>query len=201
MIESAPRRLTFPKRPWTCVVCRRNKWGPPLEKFASKKAWGKVVSGLYRKWGRFCGAECETRWQSLDGLLASNPRRPPLEVRLFLLERDRFRCWFCGRHVTESSAHIDHIKPWSRGGRTKLDNLKTACRNCNLLKYTAKLPKTVRHNLMHGGRVRSPRLRMELEARFAAQPGRRGMTRAEQALVREVEQLDGDLTAVLERAT
>jgi hypothetical protein len=100
--------------------------------------------------------------------------------------------------VTETSAHIDHIKPWSRGGKTTLDNLKTACRNCNLLKHTAKLPKTVRHNLIHGGRVRSPRLRAELEQSFAAQPGRRGMTRSEQALMREVEQLDAEFRAMFE---
>jgi len=199
MLESASRTLTFSKRPWTCIVCRRNKWGPPLEKFGSKKAWGRVVRGLYRKWGRFCGAECEARWQKFERLLESNPRRPPSEVRLFLLERDRFRCWLCGRQVSVSSAHVDHIKAWSRGGRTALDNLKIACRNCNLLKHTAKLPKAVQHNLTHGGRVRSARIRAELEAQFAVQPYRHGMTRSERDLVREVEQLDADLTRALER--
>ena len=28
--------------------------------------------------------------------------------------------------------HVDHIKPWSKGGETNLDNLRTLCSVCNI---------------------------------------------------------------------
>jgi 5-methylcytosine-specific restriction endonuclease McrA len=28
--------------------------------------------------------------------------------------------------------HADHIKPWSRGGETTLENLRTLCMKCNI---------------------------------------------------------------------
>ncbi len=32
----------------------------------------------------------------------------------------------------EDYSHIDHIKPWSKGGETVLENLQTLCATCNL---------------------------------------------------------------------
>jgi 5-methylcytosine-specific restriction endonuclease McrA len=28
--------------------------------------------------------------------------------------------------------HLDHVEPWSAGGRTVLENLRAACSDCNL---------------------------------------------------------------------
>lgn len=52
----------------------------------------------------------------------------PARLRLLVFERDEYACRSCGdtRRLT-----VDHIKPESRGGPTRLDNLQTLCRSCN----------------------------------------------------------------------
>ncbi|MGA3403370.1 MAG: HNH endonuclease [Acetobacteraceae bacterium] len=39
-----------------------------------------------------------------------------------------------GRHTRnpECFLHVDHILPWSRGGKTREDNLRTLCEICNV---------------------------------------------------------------------
>lgn len=60
--------------------------------------------------------------------------RPPLspETRFAVLERDEFTCRYCGRAAPDVELHIDHVKPVSKGGTNALDNLVTACADCNL---------------------------------------------------------------------
>jgi hypothetical protein len=63
------------------------------------------------------------------------PRDVPLGLRYRVLARDRFRCVLCGRSPATSltvSLHVDHIIPWSRGGRTVPENLRSLCQSCNL---------------------------------------------------------------------
>lgn len=63
------------------------------------------------------------------------PRQPSLRLRFKVMRRDRFRCSQCGASpVKEASVdlHVDHVVPWSRGGETTFDNLRTLCANCNL---------------------------------------------------------------------
>lgn len=42
------------------------------------------------------------------------------------------RCWMCG----DPYAHIDHVKPLSKGGPHILANLRPACGPCNQFKYS-----------------------------------------------------------------
>jgi hypothetical protein len=59
----------------------------------------------------------------------------PLGLRYAILKRDRFRCVLDGRSpATDPSIilHVDHIEPWSKGGLTVFDNLRTLCSDCNL---------------------------------------------------------------------
>jgi hypothetical protein len=53
-------------------------------------------------------------------------------LRFQVLRRDDFRCTYCGRSASEAVLHIDHVTPWSAGGRNDLENLRTACLDCNL---------------------------------------------------------------------
>jgi hypothetical protein len=48
-------------------------------------------------------------------------------IRLKILERDKYICYWCG----SPGFTIDHIIPWSRGGRTNLANCICACEKCN----------------------------------------------------------------------
>lgn len=53
------------------------------------------------------------------------------ESRARVLLRDRFKCTYCGRGVTWTSAEIDHVEPTSQGGSDEDTNLVTACVRCN----------------------------------------------------------------------
>ena len=58
-----------------------------------------------------------------------------LRIRFKVLQRDHFKCCICGASPAKDSSvelEVDHIKPWSRGGETVLDNLQTLCSKCNL---------------------------------------------------------------------
>jgi len=62
-------------------------------------------------------------------------RDVPPSLKVKVLNRDRFRCVYCGRSPAKDIAvelHIDHIKPFSKGGKTTMENLQTLCQDCNL---------------------------------------------------------------------
>ncbi len=57
------------------------------------------------------------------------------KIRLQVLKRDNYKCQKCGRSPAthrELFLHVDHIKPFSKGGGNSLDNLQTLCNKCNL---------------------------------------------------------------------
>jgi len=58
-----------------------------------------------------------------------------LRQRFRVMKRDGFKCVLCGSSpATQISCelHIDHIIPWSKGGETVEENLRTLCSSCNL---------------------------------------------------------------------
>ncbi|MEX8546686.1 MAG: homing endonuclease associated repeat-containing protein [Mucilaginibacter sp.] len=68
-------------------------------------------------------------------LIQNSTRSISLRLRFSVFLRDGFRCTSCGKSpVTHPGVvlHCDHILPWSKGGKTNMDNLKTLCSNCNL---------------------------------------------------------------------
>ena len=40
-------------------------------------------------------------------------------------------CPICGQHFQFNEMEGDHIKPWSKGGHTTLDNCQMLCKDCN----------------------------------------------------------------------
>jgi hypothetical protein len=62
-------------------------------------------------------------------------RRVGYGLRYKVLERDGYKCVKCGSSPAYGNGtrlHIDHIKPYSKGGETVLSNLQTLCEECNL---------------------------------------------------------------------
>lgn len=59
--------------------------------------------------------------------------------RFQVLERDWFKCRYCGRDATTTVLEIDHIVPVKEWWTNKLDNLLTSCHKCNRWKWSRKL--------------------------------------------------------------
>ncbi len=56
------------------------------------------------------------------------------ENRIKVFERDSYRCRFCEKQLTRFTATLDHVKAVAEGGDNSLDNLVTACLDCNSTK-------------------------------------------------------------------
>jgi hypothetical protein len=56
-----------------------------------------------------------------------------LKLRFDVLKRDNFTCQYCGRTPQDNvKLQIDHIDSKSKGGVNSIDNLITACSDCNI---------------------------------------------------------------------
>lgn len=55
------------------------------------------------------------------------------ELRNEILERDNHKCTICGAN---KNLELDHIVPFSTGGKTIKSNLRTLCKKCNSKKGT-----------------------------------------------------------------
>jgi len=58
-------------------------------------------------------------------------RRYRGKVRTRVYQRDGGKCFYCNAVVVIERAQIDHVIPWSRGGRTVEMNGVTSCAPCN----------------------------------------------------------------------
>ncbi len=54
-------------------------------------------------------------------------------LRAAVFDRDDYICQYCGQHVDHP--HCDHVFPLSRGGKSIMENLVTACPSCNCSKH------------------------------------------------------------------
>lgn len=54
--------------------------------------------------------------------------------RLSKYEEQDHKCAICENEFELKDMHADHIKPWSKGGKTTYDNLQMLCTTCNLKK-------------------------------------------------------------------
>ena len=56
----------------------------------------------------------------------------PDSLRYRVLKNSNGRCSLCGATKKETTLHIDHIKPRSKGGSNEESNLQVLCLECNL---------------------------------------------------------------------
>lgn len=61
------------------------------------------------------------------------------KLRYEVLRRDNYTCRYCGNFAPVAVLVVDHVTPRKHGGRGTMDNLVTACRECNSGK-SASLP-------------------------------------------------------------
>jgi hypothetical protein len=66
--------------------------------------------------------------------LKATPRDPNLRTRFLVMRRDAFKCRHCGKSpATDAGVELvlDHVHPWSKGGKTTPDSVVTSCVACN----------------------------------------------------------------------
>ncbi|GMO34906.1 MAG: hypothetical protein Ta2B_15240 [Termitinemataceae bacterium] len=74
---------------------------------------------------------------TIDGQTVDTKRAFSQEDKEELLQASQkndeglFQCNGCQQHYDKSLLEVDHIVPWSLGGRTDLTNAQLLCRNCN----------------------------------------------------------------------
>ena len=86
----------------------------------------------YRKW------KASLEDKSLINFHESKRRISPT-LRYKVLNHDNSKCRVCGNSPTLDPTcvlQVDHIVPYSKGGKTTFENLQTLCRQCNLGKGT-----------------------------------------------------------------
>lgn len=54
-----------------------------------------------------------------------------VRVRFEVFKRDRFTCSYCGSHPPDVLLEVDHVIPMAAGGSDAMENLVTACWDCN----------------------------------------------------------------------
>lgn len=116
----------------------------------SRKDLSTISSGTYEK--RFKGwnnallnfeqyiSDPQVRFENLNGTELEKPsqrsnRKINWRLRAQTLLKDSCICRMCGASPAKDASvvlHVDHIKPWSKGGETVPENLQTLCQVCNI---------------------------------------------------------------------
>lgn len=73
------------------------------------------------------------------GVIMAKRKAISKRTRFEVLKRDSFTCQYCGKMPPDTTLHIDHIKPVSKGGTNGMLNLVTSCVDCNLGKSNIEL--------------------------------------------------------------
>jgi len=72
------------------------------------------------------------------------------KIRFEVFKRDSFTCAYCGKSPPGVILEADHIDPVHAGGKDDINNLITACFDCNRGKKhipLTKIPKKIQENL------------------------------------------------------
>lgn len=122
--EMSEPRISYP-----CYKKRFGGWTNACLKFIEHKMGGDILAE------DFVIVEQVSQQVGKTDYKKESSRDIPLGLRLKVLSRDNFRCSFCGKSPATdfgTKLHIDHVTPFSKGGKSILENLQTLCEACNL---------------------------------------------------------------------
>jgi len=134
-VEQRPSRAQWenenPKYGYSTYYKRFNGWLNACAAFIDYKSGGTI-----KELEKFDYETAPDSNEEINSKSASETKRDvPLRLRIEVFKRDNFRCVFCGRSPATAPGvvvlHIDHIVPFSKGGKTVFGNLRTLCHQCN----------------------------------------------------------------------
>jgi len=64
-------------------------------------------------------------------IISAKRKATSKRLRFEVFKRDNFECQYCGAKPPTTPLEIDHVTPVSKQGMTTIDNLITACFDCN----------------------------------------------------------------------
>lgn len=108
----------------------------PISKYAIS-----VYCRRFGGWFKACGVFVRSKSgdpsfvKLLNQKSLSRPRTVGEKLKLQIFKRDHYACVRCGRSPASQRGvilHVDHVIPFSKGGDTNLENLRTLCDKCNL---------------------------------------------------------------------
>ena len=124
--------ISDPKISYQCYKQRFGGWINACKNFIEYKIGKNILADDFILPKR---KDIKTQRKIKSNFKKYNSRNIPLSVRLKVLNRDNFRCVFCGKSPTTdfgTKLHLDHIKPFSKSGKSTFENLQTLCEECNL---------------------------------------------------------------------
>jgi len=136
--------MALGRQPLYLEVTKHPEAGKPTSRF-SCAAYEKRYGGFRKALEAFVAfinqaedTSSEADHQTVNKLESPKPvtsRYINWRLRFVVMRRDNFKCRICGRTpATDPSVtlDVDHIKAWSKGGPTILENLQTLCTKCNI---------------------------------------------------------------------
>lgn len=93
-------------------------------------------------------AKAQKRAARLARKALERARRVERVDPISICERDHWHCYLCGVHTPrelrgtydDRAPEVDHVVPLAAGGAHSVDNLRCACRKCNLIKSDKPAP-------------------------------------------------------------
>ena len=118
----------------SCILCQTEYVSKNDEQlFCSRECSIEYKQFITRRYCKLCGVEVSKKSRRLLCDSCSSLRTATKKLRFELFKRDNFTCQYCGRNVKNDGIKIviDHVIPYSKGGKTEMNNLVTACKDCN----------------------------------------------------------------------